>query len=165
MAGATKRIALEIVGWTLVVAGIAALVLPGPGLLMLFGGLAVLSQRYEWAERRLAPIERAAMKTAAEGVETWFRLFLSCLGVLWLLAMGIVWLVQPPAPDWWPLNDDWWLLGGAGTGITLIASSAIAGGLVIYSLRRFGRPGVRTADAERFTQSSTAEVVRDEPTK
>lgn len=141
MRGAGKRIALEIVGWTLVVAGIAALVLPGPGLLMLFGGLAVLSQQYEWAERRLAPIERAAMRTAAEGVETWFRVAMSTLGALCLTALGVLWIVQPPAPGWWPVRDSWWLFGGVGTGITLIASSAIALGLIVYSLRRFGRPG------------------------
>ncbi|MDT9592895.1 PGPGW domain-containing protein [Nocardioides zeae] len=148
MRGATKRIFLEVVGWVLVVAGIAALVLPGPGLLMLFGGLAVLSQQYEWAERRLAPIERAAMRTAAEGVETWFRLVLSCLGALWLLGLGVLWIVSPPAPDWWPVSDSFWLLGGVGTGITLIVSSAIAFGLIVYSVRRFGRPGTRTPEAE-----------------
>lgn len=148
MRGATKRIVLEVVGWTLVVAGIAALVLPGPGLLMLFGGLVVLSQQYEWAERRLAPVERAALRTAAEGVETWTRVALSCLGALWLLGLGILWLVGPPAPDWWPVSDGLWLFGGVGTGITLIASAAIAGGLIIYSLRRFGRPGTRTPEAE-----------------
>ena len=75
--GAAKRITLEVVGWLLVVAGIAALVLPGPGLLMLFGGLAVLSQQYEWAEKRVAPIERRAKTGAAESVETWPRIILS----------------------------------------------------------------------------------------
>ena len=39
MKAAAKRIGLEIVGWVLVVAGIAALVLPGPGLLMIAGGI------------------------------------------------------------------------------------------------------------------------------
>lgn len=77
MIAATKRIALEILGWLLVLAGIAALVLPGPGLLMLFGGLAILSQQYEWAERRLDPIKFRALRGAAEGVETWPRIILS----------------------------------------------------------------------------------------
>ena len=49
MKGAAKRVTLEVVGWTLVVAGIVALVAPGPGLLMVFGGLAILSQQYDWA--------------------------------------------------------------------------------------------------------------------
>ena len=41
---------------------------------MLFGGLAILSQQYEWAERRLDPIKYRALKGAAEGVETWLRI-------------------------------------------------------------------------------------------
>jgi uncharacterized protein (TIGR02611 family) len=63
-----KRIALEILGWVLVVVGIAALILPGPGLLALAAGLAILSQQYEWAEKRVRPVERQAKKTAAESV-------------------------------------------------------------------------------------------------
>ncbi len=65
-----RRIVLEVVGWVLVVAGIAALVLPGPGLLMLFAGLVILSQEYDWAERRVEPIKVRALRGAAEGVET-----------------------------------------------------------------------------------------------
>ena len=62
MKRAAKRIGLEIVGWTLVVVGIAALVLPGPGLLMMAGGIVLLSQQYEWAERRVEPIKREALQ-------------------------------------------------------------------------------------------------------
>ena len=49
--GAAKRVALEVLGWVLLIGGIAAIRLPGPGLLLLFAGLAVLSQRYAWTER------------------------------------------------------------------------------------------------------------------
>ena len=73
--------------------------LPGPGLLMLFGGLAVLSQQYDWAERRVAPIERRAKKGAAESVETWPRIVLSSLFALGLVACGVLWIWGPPAPD------------------------------------------------------------------
>src|SRR6478672_6900226 len=107
-----KRIALLIVGWILILAGLAALVLPGPGLLMLFAGLVVLSQEYEWAERRLAPAERAA----AEGVETWLRVALSTLGGLAILAFGVLWIIDPAVPGWWPVRDSWWLIGGPATG-------------------------------------------------
>ena len=73
-ADAARRIAATILGWFLVLAGIAALILPGPGLLLLAAGLAVLSQQYEWAERRLEPVKVAAFKTAADGVQTWPRI-------------------------------------------------------------------------------------------
>ena len=68
MKKAARRIALETLGWVLVVAGIAALVLPGPGLLAIFAGLALLSQQYDWAERRVEPVKEKALKAAAESV-------------------------------------------------------------------------------------------------
>ncbi|MDE0777559.1 MAG: PGPGW domain-containing protein, partial [Nocardioides sp.] len=77
-----KRVGFEVVGWTLLVAGIAALALPGPGLLMIFGAMAILSQQYEWAERRLDPIKYRALKGAAESVETVPRIVISVIGVL-----------------------------------------------------------------------------------
>ncbi|GAA4703773.1 PGPGW domain-containing protein [Nocardioides conyzicola] len=132
-----KRILLEIVGWTLILAGIAALVLPGPGLLMLFAGLVVLSQQYEWAERRLEPVERMAKRAAAEGVETWWRVALSTLGGLAILGFGVLWIVDPAAPGWWPVRDSWWLVGGPATGITLVLSGFIALGLLAYSYRKY----------------------------
>ena len=132
-----KRVLLEVVGWTLILAGIAALVLPGPGLLMLFAGLVVLSQQYEWAERRLQPVERVAKRAAAEGVESWPRVAMSALGGLTILAFGVLWIVNPDAPGWWPVRDSWWLVGGPATGITLVLSGFIALGLLAYSYWKY----------------------------
>ena len=56
MTGAAKRIVLETLGWVLLLLGIAALFLPGPGLLGMFAGLALLSQQYDWAEKRVEPV-------------------------------------------------------------------------------------------------------------
>lgn len=134
---AARRVALEVLGWVLVVAGVAALVLPGPGLLMLFGGLAILSQQYEWAERRLRPVEKRALEAAADGVKTWPRIIVSVLGALTLDIIGAIWIAHPPAPGWWPLSERWWLVGGWPTGVTLVASGLIALALIVYSYRRF----------------------------
>jgi hypothetical protein len=132
-----KRVVLEVLGWLLVVAGIAALVLPGPGLLMLAAGLLILSQNYEWAERRLEPIKRKALQGAAEGVESWTRVAMSTALGLVLVAAGVLWIWGPPVPSWWPLSGSFWLPGGAATGVTQIASGLIALGLIVYSYRRF----------------------------
>ncbi|MGD9959480.1 PGPGW domain-containing protein [Nocardioides sp.] len=147
---AAKRIALEVLGWTLVIGGIAALVLPGPGLLALFAGLAVLSQQYEWAERRLEPVKARAFQTAADGVRTWPRIIASVIGGLMVMAVGVLWFLQPPAPGWWPVRDSWWLFGGMWAGVTLILSGIIALALIVYSYRHFR--GVDDAElAERAT--------------
>ena len=137
MTGAAKRIVLETLCWVLLLLGIAAIFLPGPGLLGIFAGLALLSQQYDWAERRVEPVRLRAMLGAAEGVETWPRIIASCLGAVVLAACGVLWIMKPPAPDWWPLADGWWLPGGIWTGVTQVASAFIAVGLIIYSYRRF----------------------------
>ncbi len=141
MTRAAKRIALEILGWVLLLLGVAAIFLPGPGLLGIFAGLALLSQQYEWAERRVEPVRLRAMLAAAEGVETWPRIIASCLGAVVLMAVGVLWIMEPPAPGWWPLSETWWLPGGVWTGVTQVASAWIAVALIVYSFRRFhGRP-------------------------
>lgn len=141
MKAAARRVVLETLGWVVLLAGIAALVLPGPGLLGVFAGLVLLSQQYEWAERRTEPVKRVALKAAADGVETWPRIIGSLFGVGVLVALGILWIVKPPVPDWWPVSDTLWLPGGLGTGVTQIASALIALALIVYSYRRFhGHP-------------------------
>jgi uncharacterized protein (TIGR02611 family) len=134
---AARRLVLETIGWILVLVGIAALVLPGPGLLAIFAGLALLSQQYEWAERRLEPVKEKALKAAKESVETTTRIIASTGGAVLLIVAGVVWIWNPPAPSWWPVGDGWWLIGGWGTGITQVLSGLIALAMIVYSYRRF----------------------------
>ena len=154
MKAAAKRIGLEVVGWTLVVAGIAALILPGPGLLMIAGGLVVLSQQYEWAERRVEPMKREALKGAARSVETWPRIIMTSTMIALIAAAGVLWFAGPDVPGWWPLADGWWLPGGKATSISQFLSALIAVVLLVWSYRRYhGKPEeiakvVAAADAD-----------------
>lgn len=150
---AARSIAAQVLGWILVVAGIAALVLPGPGLLALFAGMALLATQYGWAERRLAPVRRAAHESARHSVETMPRILLSVLLALGLVGTGVVWGLRPAAPGWWPVAERWWLFGGWGTGATLIASGIIAGAMVVYSVRNY-RDERPAAVVDEGTQSS-----------
>ena len=131
------RIGLEILGWLLVAAGVAALILPGPGLLLLALGLWVLAKNYSWADRLLDPVKRAAYRGAAESVTSWPRIIFSTVLALALIAVGVYWGVRPPPPGWWPLDDKWWLFGGWGTGAFLIASGLLALGLLGWSMKNF----------------------------
>jgi hypothetical protein len=148
-----KRIVLEVLGWLLVLAGIAAILLPGPGLLLLFGGLAILSQEYAWAARRVEPVQRKALQTAADSVQTWPRIVLSGLFSLGLVGVGVVWGLQPPAPGWWPVDERWWLAGGWGTGATLIFSGVVALGMLGYSFVKFRGADDAEAEAASLAQS------------
>jgi hypothetical protein len=48
-----KRVAVTIGGFAVILAGAAMLVLPGPGLLVIVAGLAILATEYVWAQRLL----------------------------------------------------------------------------------------------------------------
>lgn len=127
---------VTLLGWVLTLVGIAALVLPGPGLLLLLAGLIVLSQEYPWAERRVEPLKRKAFQVAAAGVQTWPRILLSCASALGLVAAGVVWSVEPVIPRIWVLGPRLPLSGWV-TGSSLIMSGLVALGLIGYSIRRF----------------------------
>ena len=52
-----KRIVKIVVGCTLLVVGVALLVLPGPGIIVIGLGLALLSAEFVWARRLLDRIK------------------------------------------------------------------------------------------------------------
>lgn len=139
--GGISGIAIEVLGWVLTIAGLAAIVLPGPGLLLIFAGMFLLSTRYEWAERRLEPVKQAALKTARDSVSDWPHIIGSVIGVMLLATAGVIWGLQPAVPNWWPLDDKFWLPGGWGAGGTMIGSAIVAGGMIAYSFVKFrGNP-------------------------
>lgn len=56
----SKRIAVSIVGAVLVLGGLAMLVLPGPGILVVALGFGVLGTEYTWAAAALERTKRTA---------------------------------------------------------------------------------------------------------
>lgn len=142
-ARAAKRVLLETVGWALLLVGLAAIPLPGPGLLITFAGLLLLSRHYAWAQRRVDTVRMRALQGASQGVASWPRLAGSIAAAALVLAAGAAWIVSPPAPGWWPLAQTWWLPGGAVVGASQLASAVLALALLGYSYRHF-RPTPET---------------------
>ncbi len=64
IAGNAKRIAVFIAGSTVLLAGVAMIVLPGPGILVIIAGLAILATEFVWAERAL---DKAKQKASQAG--------------------------------------------------------------------------------------------------
>jgi hypothetical protein len=49
--GRVPRLVVEtVIGWLLIAAGLVMLVTPGPGIVALVAGLAILARHYRWAE-------------------------------------------------------------------------------------------------------------------
>ncbi len=124
-AGLGKKIAFGLVGGLLLIAGVALLVLPGPGLLLVLAGLLVLANAFPAAQRFVAPVRKRAMAAAEESVSSPLRILFSVGTGLVLIGAGVVWWLNPDLP-----------LGGWPTGVSLILSGIILLVLLVVSYRR-----------------------------
>lgn len=84
-----------LVGFGLVLAGIAMLVLPGPGWASIILGFIVLASEYAWARRLLEPVRRWAKKAADAALDPRVRKRnLAIAGTLAVVGVGLaVWYV------------------------------------------------------------------------
>ncbi len=57
-----KRIAVAIVGGAVLAAGVAMMVLPGPGIVVILAGLGILATEFAWAKTALDKAKRQAEK-------------------------------------------------------------------------------------------------------
>ena len=67
-----KKSAITVVGTILVLIGVLFIILPGPAVLFIPLGLALLSLEYPWAKKWLRKAQRY-MKTGAEKLDTMIR--------------------------------------------------------------------------------------------
>ncbi|MBI4425689.1 MAG: PGPGW domain-containing protein [Elusimicrobia bacterium] len=71
MMGATRRWLRLGAGWGLLLAGVVLIPLPGPGLLVILGGLTLLSKESAWARRVLGRLREyvASLRPGRKGCE------------------------------------------------------------------------------------------------
>jgi len=65
-----KRFVVALIGGTVLVIGIAMIVLPGPALVVIPAGLAILATEFIWARRALRRCKGAVLKVKRK---PWFR--------------------------------------------------------------------------------------------
>ena len=140
-----KTVAVAVLGGLLTLAGIALLVLPGPGFVLIAAGLAVLATRFEWARK---PLDQAKEK-AAQGVDQVRRKPLQAVFALVcalaLVAVGVVVLAGVDLPF---LN--------AFTAVVLILSGLFLLGTVVYARRtQESRPSRQSAGSSGQSAGST----------
>lgn len=69
-----KKCLIALIGGTVVLIGVAMLVLPGPGTLVIAGGLAILATEFFWARRALRNAKSTVAKVRRKsGFATWWR--------------------------------------------------------------------------------------------
>jgi uncharacterized protein (TIGR02611 family) len=123
-----KRAVVAVLGIALLLIGIALLVLPGPGFLLIAAALALLATQFNWAK---VPLDYAKAK-AEDGIDeiarSKFRAALALLCALALVALGIVEFAGVNVPY---LNSI--------TAACLILSGLFLVGTMVYALRKAGR--------------------------
>lgn len=95
------RLARMTAGFITVIIGIALLPLPGPGWVVIAGGLVILAQDFEWAEKTLRYVRRKAPGIPEDGkipLSSWIS-----MAVVMGLAVGAAFLVQ----RYIDLSDTW----------------------------------------------------------
>ncbi len=122
-----KHATLAVAGAVVLLAGIALLVLPGPGLLLVLAGLWMLAFQFPRLERYLDPVRDRAMKGMEESVSSPWRIAGAVLCGLALIAAGIAWGLR--LFDWLPFP-------GWSTGSSLILSGVILLALLVWSYRK-----------------------------
>ncbi len=122
-----KHVAHAVAGGALTVVGVALLVLPGPGLLVVLAGLVLLSSAFPRLERYVEPVRARAMKAAQESVASPWRVGASVLAGSALVGTGLALGLMPGLP-----------FSGWHTGSSVILSGIILFSLLIYTLARRG---------------------------
>ena len=69
-----KKFFIALIGGTVLLIGAAMLVLPGPGMLVIAGGLAILATEFFWARRAMRRAKGAVAKARRKsGFASWLR--------------------------------------------------------------------------------------------
>lgn len=87
------RIAIILVGAFVTLAGLAMLVLPGPGIVLFLVGLGILAQELPWAERLLSYAQRKAKLDQVKEQPVWVRVTLVVASV-GAIGASAVWFLK-----------------------------------------------------------------------
>jgi uncharacterized protein (TIGR02611 family) len=84
-----RRVAITVVGFVLLLAGGIMMVTPGPGVLVILAGLAILASEWAWAERALDRARQRSRATIQYAAASPFRIAVSVVLTLGGIAAGI----------------------------------------------------------------------------
>lgn len=82
--GVIRRVGTIVVGFIVLIGGIIMMALPGPGILTVIAGLAILAQELAWAERLLEYVKKRAKYDELKEQPVWIQV------VMWTLTIAAV---------------------------------------------------------------------------
>ena len=85
-----KRIAVTVVGFVVLLAGLVMMVTPGPGIVIILVGLAILATEWAWAERALDQAKQRGQGALRTATSSPLRIALSVALTLAGIAAGVV---------------------------------------------------------------------------
>ncbi|MGH2682911.1 MAG: PGPGW domain-containing protein [Actinomycetota bacterium] len=89
-----KRIAVTVVGFVVLFAGLVMMVTPGPGIVVILLGLAILASEWAWAERALDRAKQTGSGALRMATASPLRIALAVVVALAGIAGGVlVWIV------------------------------------------------------------------------
>ena len=129
-----KRFAVTIIGVGLLLVGVGLMVLPGPGILLIVAGLAVLATEYVWAQRLLVRAKDRAEQVQEAAVASPIRTTGSLVFAAGMVALGVLMLLVDDVA--WPaydsLADSAW---GPVTGSILVVMGLVLITTTVLTLR------------------------------
>lgn len=99
-----KRFAVTIIGVGLLGVGVALMVLPGPGILLIVAALAVLASEYVWAQRLLRRARAQAAQAQQAAVASPWRTSGTVFFAIGMIGVGTTMVLVDDVA--WPVADD-----------------------------------------------------------
>jgi uncharacterized protein (TIGR02611 family) len=88
-----KRIAVTVVGFVVLIAGVIMMVTPGPGVIAILAGLAILASEWAWAERALDRAKAGGRVVLGRATASPLRIGLSVVATLGGIAAVLVYFL------------------------------------------------------------------------
>lgn len=140
---AAHAVGIQVLGWILLLGGVVLMPLPGPGALIIFAGVAVLSHHYTWARKARDKTKDGVIEGTKASVANKKRIGLSAFFSICVIAFGVWICLDPSLPE--AINFD--LLGlevgpkipgaGLGSGIFIIGSGVVSLVLLVVGAVKF----------------------------
>jgi uncharacterized protein (TIGR02611 family) len=145
-----KKSAATILGAALLAVGLAMMILPGPGILVIVAGLAVLATEYMWARSLLDRARTQAEKVQAAAVANRWRTAGTVAFAVGMLALGIAMLVVDLDLPFW---------GGLTGGVLIVTALVLL--TTTYLTIRAGRGEDTTHTGDTFSRRGHGAVRSD----